>query len=290
MTRKKRGIHILRKNSSHTQEQVQLLNQHPEVKKAIHRFVGAEDYIDGTQRFCLWLTDAQAKEFKDIPEIKRRLEAVRKMRLASPKFPTQRDAEKPHRFSEPRHVEASSIIIPCHSSERRDYIPFGYLGSDVIISNAALAIYNAEPWIFAVISSRMHMAWVSVVCGRIKSDYRYSNTICYNNFPFPEIVDSQKTELNRLAEAVLGVREAHPEKTMEQLYNPDTMPAELSKAHRNLDAAVEKCYRAKPFANDEERLEYLFAEYERMTAAGQAELLPVEPVKKAKPRKKNAHA
>jgi hypothetical protein len=236
------------------------------------------------------LTDAQAREFKDIPEIKRRLAAVQKMRLASPKIPTQHDADHPHRFSEPRYVSAPSIIIPRHSSERREYIPFGYLGSDVIVADSASAIYNAAPWIFAVISSRMHMAWVSVVCGRIKSDYRYSSTICYNNFPFPDISESQKKELNKLAEAVLSVREAYPEKTMEQLYDPDTMPPELLKAHRVLDAAVEKCYRAKPFASNEERLEFLFAEYEKMTAAGQADLLAVEPAKKTTTRKKKAHA
>ncbi len=272
------------------EEMEQLLIQHPELKAVIHRFAGAEDYIDGKLRFCLWLSDSQAKEFKDIPEIKRRLAAVRKMRLASPKIETQREAETPHRFSEPRHVAAPSIIVPRHSSERRDYIPFGYLGSDVVVADSASAIYHAEPWIFAVISGKMHMAWVRAVAGRLEERIRYSNTICYNNFPFPEISATQKQELGKCAEAVLTQRESHPEKTIAQLYDPDTMPAELLKAHRELDAAVEKCYRAKAFASDEERLEFLFAEYEKMTAAGQAELLAAEPAKKTTTRKKKVHA
>jgi hypothetical protein len=268
-------------------ERDRVLASHPDLKDVIHRFAGAEDYIDGTYRYCLWMTDEDARRFKDVPEVKLRLAKVREMRLASTKAPTRRDAATPHRFSERRHVAASSIIIPCHTSERRDYIPFGYLGSDVVVSNAALAIYGAEPWIFGVISSRMHMAWVQVVAGRIKTDYRYSNTICYNNFPFPAITTAQIAALNRISEAVLTTREHHHEKTMAWLYDPDTMPAELLAAHRSLDAAVEQCYRTKPFTSDSERLEYLFALYEQMTAADAGELFaPPAPTKaKAKTKK-----
>jgi hypothetical protein len=263
------------------------LTNHPELKEVIHRFAGAEDYIDGTYRYCLWMTDEHARRFKDIPEIKLRLTKVREMRLASPKVPTQRDAEFPHRFSEPRHAAATSIIIPRHSSERRDYIPFGYLGSDVVIADSASAIYRAETWLFGVISSRMHMAWVQVVAGRIKLDYRYSSTLCYNNFPFPAISSEQAVMLNQKAEAVLTTRELYHEKTMAWLYDPDTMPAELLTAHRALDAGVEQCYRTKPFTSDEERLEYLFALYEQMTAAEAGELFtPPAPTKaKAKTKK-----
>jgi hypothetical protein len=263
-------------------ERDQLVAQHPELKEVIRRFAGAEDYIDGFFRYCLWMKDEQAHRFKDVPEIKRRLSKVREMRLASPKAPTRRDAVAPHRFSERRHVESSSIIIPCHSSERRDYIPFGYLGSDVVVSNAALAIYGAEPWVFGLISSQMHMSWVRAVAGRLEERIRYSNTICYNNFPLPELSAAQTKELNRLAEAVLMAREHHHEKTIAQLYDPDTMPAELLAAHRALDAGVEQCYRSKPFTSDEERLEYLFALYEQMTAAEQADLLTPAAAKPAK--------
>jgi hypothetical protein len=271
-------------------ERDQLLTQYPVLKDVIHPFMGAEDFIDNTRRYCLWFTDKQALCFKDVPEIKKRLKGVREMRLESPKAATRQDAETPHLFSERRYVVAPQIIMPSVTSERREYIPVGLLGSDTVVSNLAFAIYHAEPWLFAVISSKMHIVWVSAVAGRLKSDYRYSNTICFNNFPFPEISSSQKKELGKCAEAVLTQRENHPEKTIAQLYDPDTMPAELLKAHRALDAAVEKCYRAKAFASDEERLEFLFAEYEKMTAAGQADLLAVEPAKKTKPQKKKSHA
>ena len=150
-----------------------------------------------------------------------------------------------------------------------------------------MGIYNAEPWIFAVISSRMHMVWVRAVAGRLKSDYRYSSSICYNNFPLPVLDGKQKQSINTASEEVLSVREKHPGKTIAQLYDPDTMPADLLAAHRALDTAVEQCYRAKPFANDEERLEYLFALYEQMTAAEAGDLFasPETPKAKAKPKK-----
>jgi len=134
----------------------------------------------------------------------------------------------------------------------------------------------------------MHLVWARAVAGGLETRIRYSSSICYNNFPFPEISAAQKQELGNRAEAVLTQRENFPEKTIAQLYDPDTMPADLLAAHRALDAAVEKCYRAKPFASDEERLEYLFAEYERMTAAEQADLLTPAPTKKSKPKKSHA--
>ncbi|MDN5941765.1 MAG: N-6 DNA methylase [Nitrospira sp.] len=232
-------------------ERDQLLAQYPELKEVIRRFVGAEDYIDGFFRYCLWLTDEQARLFKSVPEIHRRLQRVREMRLASKKKATRRDAKFPHRFSEPRHEEAASIVIPRHSSERRPYIPFGYLGSDVVVADSASAIYHAEPWLFGVISSQMHMLWVRAVAGRLEERIRYSNTICYNNFPLPDISAAQKQEMNRLAEAVLAAREHHHEKTIAQLYDLDTMPAELLVAHRAMDKGVEQCYRTKPFRSDE---------------------------------------
>ena len=148
----------------------------------------------------------------------------------------------------------------------------GYLDSGSIIPNSAQAIYHAEPWIFGVISSQMHMVWVRTVAGRLKSDYRYSSSICYNNFPFPAIDERQRIALNTAAEELLVTREKHPAKTIAQLYDPDTMPADLLLAHQALDKTVEQCYRAKPFTSDEERLEYLFLLYEKMTAPEAGEL------------------
>jgi len=243
-----------------------LLEQHPECKEIVRRFVGAEDYIDGFYRFCLWVSDEQAKRFQKIPFIKQRFNKVREMRQESPKESTRRDAAYPHRFSEPRHEEAASIVVPRHTSERRLYIPFGYLGAENIVSDSASAIYHAKPWIFAVVSSQMHMVWVRAVAGRLEERIRYSNTICYNNFPFPEINAKQRQTLNEAAEDVLVTREKHFPATIATLYDPDIMPADLLAAHSALDAAVEQCYRAKPFNSDEERLEYLFTLYEKMTA------------------------
>ena len=265
-------------------EKIELLERYPELKEVIHPFMGAEDFIDSHYRYCLWLSDEQALRFGEIPEIKRRLDKVREMRLASTKEATRRDAETPHLFSERRYLETQQIIMPSVTSERRNYIPVGWIGSDTVISNSTFAIYHAEPWVFGVISSQMHMVWVRAVAGRLKTDYRYSSTICYNSFPFPEISAEQKRELDQLAEEVLGVREDYHVKTIAWLYNPETMPAALLAAHRALDAAIERCYRTKPFTSDDERLEYLFAEYERMTAAEAADLFTPAPAKRAKKR------
>jgi N-6 DNA Methylase len=258
----------------------ELLEQHPECKEIVRRFIGAEEFIDGWSRHCLWMTDEQAKRFSKVPEIHRRIEAVRKMRLTSSKAATRAFAERPHQFTERRYSEVSQIIMPSVTSERRIYIPVGLLSGDTVISNLAFAIYHAEPWIFGVISSQMHMIWVRAVAGRLKADLRYSNTICYNNFPFPDISAAQKKELDAAAQEVLVERERHFPKSIAQLYDPDTMPANLLAAHRALDVAVEQCYRARPFTSDEERLQYLFALYEQMTAAEQADLLTVPATKK----------
>ncbi|HUN03229.1 MAG TPA: hypothetical protein PLS00_10270, partial [Niabella sp.] len=138
------------------------------------------------------------------------------------------------------------------------------LNSDYVISDSAQAIYDAKEWVFAMITSRMHMTWLRAVAGRLKSDYRYSTALCYNTFPFPEINESQKQELEKRVYKVLAEREAHSEKTLAQLYDPDKMPDGLREAHHQLDLAVERCYRSKPFESDEERLEYLFKLYEQM--------------------------
>ena len=187
------------------------------------------------------------------------------MRSKSKKESTQEMANYPHLFAEIRHKEASSIIIPCHTTENRTYIPFGYLDSRAVITNSSQAIYNAEPWIFGVISCKMHMVWVRATCGRIKTDYRYSSAICYNNFPIPDLTEAQKKEITQHAFEVLSEREQDSEKPLADLYDPDKMPDSLLVAHECLDEAVEKCYRAKPFTSDEERLEHLFKLYQEMT-------------------------
>lgn len=243
-----------------------LLNSKSEVLKYTKKFIGAEELINGSIRYCLWIKDDDFDKAKFIPEIARRLEISKAMRLASKKVPTQKLAEYPYRFGEIRYKETSSIIIPSVSSERRKYIPSAFLDTSYVISNSAFAIYNAEPWIFATISSLMHMVWVKSVAGRLESRIRYSSQLCYNTFPFPNINEKQKELLDEHVFNILDEREQHSEKTLAQMYDPDKMPQGLKEAHHQLDLAIEKCYRSKPFANDEERLEYLFKLYEEMIA------------------------
>jgi hypothetical protein len=156
------------------------------------------------------------------------------------------------------------LIIPSVSSESRHYIPCGYLDSTTIVSNSAQVIYDAEPYMFAIINSKMHMVWVRNVGGKLESRIRYSKDICYNTFPFPNITNKQKENLNLYVFAILDERAKYPSKTMAQIYNPTTMPKGLLKAHQELDIAIEQCYRLQPFKNDTERLEYLFKQYEEM--------------------------
>jgi len=173
-------------------------------------------------------------------------------------------AETPHKFAEIRFKETDSIIIPRVSSERREYMPIGFLNSDFVISDSAQAIYDAETWVFSMLTSKMHMIWLKNVGGKLEERIRYSTAICYNTFPFPSISERQKQELKQHTYNILSERERHSEKTLAELYDPDKMPDGLREAHRLNDLAVERCYRSRPFESDEERLEYLFKLYEQM--------------------------
>ncbi|MDE1557870.1 MULTISPECIES: DNA methyltransferase [Actinotignum] len=249
------------------QEAEDLLTSHPELSEVLKQFVGADDYINGKDRYCLWLTEENRHEAAEIPEVKRRLEHVSAMRSASTKKQTQEFAAIPWRFGEVRYKPTDSIIVPSVSSERREYVPVGYLGPDTIISNLAFAIYDAEPWLFALLTSKMHMAWLRAVGGQLETRLRYSNTLVYNTFPVPELSASSKEELTKRALRVLDVREYHCEKTLAELYDPDLMPRNLREAHEKIDEAVDRLYRNKPFASDEERLAVLFEKYQQLVAA-----------------------
>ena len=248
-------------------EKNKIVDEYPESNNFFKSFVGSSEYIRGIKRNCLWITDDKLNLAKSIPPIKDRIERVRKMRLASKDAAANEMAAYSHQFREMKCAKSNLIIIPSHSSENRDYIPIGFLDKNTIISNAAFAVYDPPTWIFGVISSRMHMTWVRAVAGRLETRIRYSSSLCYNTFPFPDISDKQKEKLEDHVFRVLDEREKHPEKTMAQLYDPDKMPAGLRQAHHEMDIAIEQCYRAKPFTNDEERLEYLFKLYEEMIAA-----------------------
>lgn len=245
-------------------EKTTFLVKYPSAKKWIKKYMGGSDFIRGNKRFTLWIEDEDLVDATKIKEIKNRLDKVEIHRINSTEISTREKAKTPNQYYFTSHQNSDSIIIPRTSSENRDYIPMGFLNEDTVISDSAMAIYHAEPWLFAVVTSRMHMVWVRNVGGKLKTDYRYSAKLCYNTFPFPDITNKQKENLNLYVFAILDERAKHPSKTMAQLYNPSTMPKGLLQAHQELDTAIEQCYRLQPFKNDTERLEYLFKLYEEM--------------------------
>ncbi len=238
----------------------------PETKIIIRKFLGSLEYIRGEEKYCLWIPDDLKKLAYSIKPIKDRIDKCGEIRAKSKRGATNKLSKNPHLFGEVRHEETDSIIIPRVSSERREYIPIGFLRNDIIISDSAFAIYDAQMWLFGIITSKMHMVWVKSVGGRLKSDIRYSATLCYNTFPFPTISEGKKKAIEIAAEEVLLVRAEYPRKTLAEMYDPDKMPDNLRQAHHDLDLVVESCYRKEPFSNDEERLEHLFKLYEKMTS------------------------
>lgn len=247
------------------EEYDQLTKQFPKAKVYMRLLLGSSEFIRGNKRYCLWIEDDQFEEASKIHEIAKRIEKTEIHRLNSKDSGTNRLAGRSYQFRDRNTAKENQLIIPSVSSESRRYIPCGYLDSSTIVSNSAQVIYDAEPYMFAIINSRMHMVWVGNVGGKLKTDYRYSKDICYNTFPFPNIDSKQKENLNLYVFAILDERAKHRGKTMAWLYNPDTMPKGLKQAHQELDEAIEKCYRLQPFKNDTERLEYLFKLYEEMT-------------------------
>jgi hypothetical protein len=243
-----------------------LLKISHKLKKFIKPVTGSREFINGIERWCLWIQDSELEEANNIPEIKNRLLRVAEYRKTSSRADTVKFAAQPNCFTSITHKEAPSIIVPVVSSERREYIPTDYLDSSKIILNSAHAIYDAEPWAFGVINSKMHVVWVKSTAGALETRIRYSSAITYNNFPLPKLTEKQIETITTHVYNVLEEREKHSEKTMAELYDPDKMPNGLREAHHHLDLAVERCYRSKPFTSDEERLEYLFKLYEDMTA------------------------
>jgi hypothetical protein len=262
------------------------INNDERVESFIKKIIGSKEFIRGEIRYCLWIEEKDKDVAKTIPFINDRLNQVKQWRLTSDAESTKKYANQPHRFVQISYQKANSIIIPCISSEQREYIPVGLLDENTVINNKGFAIYNSGLWIFAVITSKMHMTWVNVVAGRLESRINYSATLCYNAFPFPNLTDLQKKELEKYVYTLLGERENHSEKTLAQLYDPDTMPIGLRDAHHQLDLAVERCYRTKPFENDEERLEYLFKFYEQMKEEEKSKGTLFEMESKPKKKKK----
>ncbi|MCS7474846.1 class I SAM-dependent DNA methyltransferase [Myroides odoratimimus] len=242
-----------------------LINLYPESKKFIKTYISADDFINGNLRYCLWISAEEEVKAKTIPLIKERTDKVYQFRIESKAKSTRDFARFDYAFRQTSFKPTDGIVIPRVSSERREYIPLSYIDANAIVSDATNILYDAQPWLFGVLHSKMHMVWVDAVGGKLKTDYRYSAKLCYNTFPFPELSAKQKETINQYVFAILDERAKYPEKNMAWMYNPETMPSGLKQAHYDLDLAIERIYRLTPFNSDEERLEYLFKLYDEMT-------------------------
>lgn len=260
-------------------EKNSFLAREPGSEKWIKKYIGSQEFINGFVRYCLWLKDINPTELKLLPEVLKRVELVKKFRLESKAASTRKFAGTPTLFCQIAQPDANYIVMPGVSSERRKYIPLGFLTKDIIANNLVFTIPKANLYHFSVLTSIMHMVWVQSVCGRLESRFRYSKDIVYNNFPWPENpTDKQKDAVEKAAQAVLDARAQFPDSSLADLYDPNTMPPALVKAHQQLDKAVDLCYRPQPFPNETKRIEFLFELYDKYRAG----LF----VKEKKPKKK----
>lgn len=253
------GGHLLLDRS----EYEELVIQEPKAKPWIKKVLGATEFLNGKDRWCLWLASITDNELAALPLVSERVKKVAEVRAASPDKGAQKLASRPHQFRDLNNPD-SFILIPSVSSERRQYVPIGIFNSDVISTNLNYIIPNGGLYEFGVLTSILHNDWMRLVAGRLKSDYRYSSSVVYNSFPWPQVSDKQKNEIEQLAENVLFLREDYPGKTLAELYNPDSMPLALLQAHQELDIAVDKLYRSRAFKDTSERLSFLLACYEAM--------------------------
>ena len=244
-------------------EKIAFLQDYPECHPLVRLCVGASEFLSGAKRWCFWLNRVNPTLYKNNPYIRERLEKIAEFRRKSPTASVQKDAHSPYLFTQIRQPDSDYIIIPRHSSEKRIYIPIGFVSSDVIATDAVYIIPNASLYLFGVLTSQLHMAWMRVISGRLEMRYRYTPAI-YNNFPWPEATEAQQTRIEELAQGVLDARALYPDSSLADLYDPLTMPPELVAAHRKLDAAVEKAYGRK-FRDDAERVAYLFERYSELT-------------------------
>lgn len=270
-----------------TQEKNQLIQKYPILHNWIKKLVGAEEFLNGKQRYCLWLVanESNLNELENvlkIDEIAKRLEQVKQMRLASRDIGANKLAERPHQFRDLHNFE-SFIVIPRVTSSRRTYIPIGILNKDYITTDLVQMIPNGTMYEFGILTSLAHNDWMRLVAGRLESRYRYSGTIVYNTFPFPTVTDEQKKHIEHLAEEILLTREDFAGDTLAKLYDPDTMPESLKIAHQNLDDAVDKLYNPKGFADTASRLAHLLERYETLINAEKEQAID----KKAKKTKRS---
>lgn len=249
-----------------SEEKEAFLEKEPQAAPYFRRWIGSDEFINGWERWCLWLGECPPDVLRRLPEAMKRIQAVKEFRLASKSAPTQKLADTPTRFHVENMPKGSYLLIPRVSSERRLFIPIGYIQPGTLSSDSVHMIPEASIFLFGILTSQMHMAWVRSVCGRLKSDYRYSKDIVYNNYPFPlSPTDAQKQKVEAAAQAVLDARARYPDSSLADLYDPVTMPPDLVKAHQALDKAVDLCYRPQPFTSELSRIEFLFGLYEQYT-------------------------
>ena len=241
-----------------------------EKKQFTREFFGSSEFIRGGRRFCLWLTDSDLEQALTLEPIRERVNRVREWRQASTRPGTRAMASRPHQFCEMNFGKNQTLIIPIRSSENREYLPVGLLSSQAVVSNLAYALYDAPLWCMALIASKLHLVWIATVCGRMKTDYSYSNKMGWNTFPISDLTEKNKVDLTCCAEDILLAREAHFPATIADLYDPEKMPADLRAAHDRNDEVLERIYIGRRFRNDTERLEKLFELYTRMTKKGAA--------------------
>lgn len=245
------------------EEKEELIKQEPLSEKYIKPLLSASEFLNGKNRWCLWLEDLNPNDLKSMPLVKQRVENVKKLREESSRETTKKLAEYPTLFGEIRQPKTEYIGIPLNTSGNRIYIPFGYFPKDFISNNTMSVVAKSSLFHFGVLASIMHMSWIKYICGRIKSDYRYSNELVYNNYPFPKNVsEKQKKAVEEKAQNVLNIRSQFSDCSLADLYDPLSMPPNLKKAHQELDKAVDNCYGSKLFKNDKERIEFLFGLYE----------------------------
>ncbi|MDR1399040.1 MAG: N-6 DNA methylase [Treponema sp.] len=245
------------------EEKKEMLEKEPGIKELIRPFLGADEFINNIPRYCIWLKDVSPAKYQKSKELQRRIAEVKKLRANSAREATRKLADFPTLFGEIRQPETNYLIIPRVSSEKRKYIPIGFFTADIIAGDTTLIIPNATLYEFGVITSTMHMAWVRYVCGRLKSDYRYSASIIYNNFPWASPTDKQRIAIETAAQGVLEARRLYPDASLAELYNTSAIPPELLKAHQKLDKVVESAY-GRSFDDDSQRVAYLFELYQKL--------------------------
>jgi hypothetical protein len=254
-----------------SEEAREIASKVPEAAQFLRPYYGSGEFIKGIPRACIWVDDARAPEATKMPLLAERFQRVKEFRSSSKAKETRPAAQYPHRFRQIQGLPGhESIIVPIHSSESREYLPAGLLPAGAIISNAAYGLYDATLSNLSIITSRLHLVWVATVCGKLKTDFRYSNTLGWNTFPVPMLTEKNRADLTRCGEGILLAREAHFPATIADLYDPSAMPSNLKGAHEHNDEVLERIYVGRRFRNDTERLERLFELYTKMATGERA--------------------